>query len=112
MDRREFLHYFYKHADEHQDNIYLRRLPKRLEPSIYKEQCQDLVFGYGIHIIEGPDKVILSWTCFIVLLLSFVVSIVYAVGMKTAEQGFGIGQWMVACLGSAVTALYFQWEEY
>jgi hypothetical protein len=112
MDHKEFLHYFYKYADEHQDNIYLRRLPKRLELSIYNEQYQDLIFGWGIHIIEGPNKLILSWSCFMVFLLSIVVSIVYTVAMKTAEQGFGIGQWMVASLGSAVTALYFQWEEY
>jgi hypothetical protein len=27
------------------------------------------------------------------------------------EQGFAIGQWIVAVVGAAMTALYFQWAE-
>lgn len=111
MDPREFLHYFYVRADSHPHSIYLERLPKKLEPSMYHLQSQELVFGWGLHIIEGPNKAALSWACFVILLLSFIVSVIYAIVMKTQEQGFGIGQWMVAVLCTALTALYYQWEE-
>ncbi|OCL02886.1 hypothetical protein AOQ84DRAFT_348486 [Glonium stellatum] len=111
MDSREFLHHFYIHGDVHPQSIYLERLPKKLEPSLSQLQSQGLTFGWGIHIIEGPNKSALSWACFVILLLSFVVSVVYAVTMKTQEQGFGIGQWMVAVLSVALIALYHQWEE-
>lgn len=43
-------------------------------------------------------------------MLSGVVSVVYAVVMKSEEQGFGIGQWIVAVLSTALVALYYQWE--
>lgn len=70
-----------------------------------------VVFGWGVHIIEGPNKVALSWATFIGLCLSFVVSIFYSKLMNTQEQGFGIGQWMVAVLATGMAALYFQWVE-
>jgi hypothetical protein len=52
--------------------------------------------------------VVLTWCCVVVLLMSFVVSVVYNVKMKTQEQGFGIGQWIVAVLTTMLAALYFR----
>jgi hypothetical protein len=43
--------------------------------------------------------------------VSFIVSVAYAVVMKTQEQGFGIGSWMVAVLTTSLAAVYFQFEE-
>lgn len=112
MGRREFLHYFhFCEVSAHPHSTYLERLPKKLETSMYQLQPEGLTFGWGIHIIEGPNKAILSWACCLILLSSFVVSVTYAVVMKTQEQGFGIGQWMVAVLSAALSALYYQWED-
>ena len=60
--------------------------------------------------IEGPNKALLLWIVCAILVLSGVVSVVYAVVMKSEEQGFGIGQWIVAVLSTALAALYYQWE--
>lgn len=78
---------------------------------MYHVKSQGLMFGWGIHIIEGPNKAVLSCACFLILLSSAIVSITYALAMKTQEQGFGIGQWMVAVLSAALMALYYQWED-
>lgn len=110
MDPREFLHYFYGHDGSHPFQTYLSRLPKKVERSMYQEQSEDLVFGCGLHIIEGPHKALLLWIVCAILVLSGVVSVVYAVVMKSEEQGFGIGQWIVAVMSTALAALYYQWE--
>ena len=66
-----------------------------------------LPFGWGIHIIEGPNKPLLAWLATAILVLSFVVSLSYDIGYKNKESGFAIGQWMVAVLTTALTAIYF-----
>ena len=63
--------------------------------------------GWGVHIIEGPNRPLLAWLATAIIFLSFAVSLAYDVGFKTRESGFAIGQWMVAGLGTALTALYF-----
>jgi hypothetical protein len=120
MDHRSFFHYMnkHKHGDLtnsagmllHSDATFLNRLPKKVGASILGGQQSSLQFGWGVHIIEGPNKVALSWTTFAGLALSFAVSLLYCHFWHTQEQGFAIGQWMVAVLGAAMAALYFQWE--
>lgn len=121
MDHRTFLHYMntYKHGNTtdprgitvHRDATFLNRLPKKVGCSIFMNQQSSLEFGWGVHIIEGANKVALSWATFICLALSFVVSLLYCHFWHTQEQGFGIGQWMVAVLAAAMAALYFHWAE-
>jgi hypothetical protein len=120
MDYRTFLHYMNTHKHGNPANsagislhtsIFLRRLPKKTGTSILAGQQPALQFGWGVHIIEGPNKVALSWITFLSLALSFVFSALYSHFWHTQEQGFGIGQWMVAVLSAAIAALYFQWAE-
>ena len=60
-----------------------------------------------MHIIEGPNKPLLAWLATGILILSFVISLVYDVVFKNKESGFAIGQWIVAVLATALTAMYF-----
>jgi hypothetical protein len=110
MDRYEFLHYFYKFSNGHPYAEYFERFPKRLNLPLCNPQSQD-DHGWGIHIIEGPNRVLLTWLCVSALMVSFIVLVAYAVVMKTQEQGFGIGSWMVAVLTTSLAAVYFQFEE-
>lgn len=121
MDHRTFFHYMQKHQHGdsnnpsgmtfHGDAIFLQRLPKKVGSSVLVGQNCALPFGWGVHIIEGPNKVALSWTTFAGLFLSFVVSALYCHFWRTQEQGFAIGQWMVAVIAAGMAALYFQWAE-
>ncbi|KAH7086220.1 hypothetical protein FB567DRAFT_593168 [Paraphoma chrysanthemicola] len=121
MDYRTFLHYMHKHKDGDvhnpsginltQDAIFLERLPKKMKTSILPSSKAEMKFGWGVHIIEGPNKVALGWMTFLALALSFVVSALYAHFWHTQEQGFAIGQWLVAVLTAAMAALYFQWAD-
>ena len=111
MNRREFLHYYYYHSLGHPESMYLKQLPKKLETPLIDPHRQGDVHGWGIHIIEGPNRVLITWCCVGILIASFVTSLAFAIIMKTQEEGFGIGQWMVAVLATTMTAFYFQWEE-
>jgi hypothetical protein len=110
MNRCEFLHYLHGNHNSHQEDTYLLRLPKRLNSPLCDPRLSE-DHGWGIYIIEGTNRVVLTWCCVFIVVLSFVVSVAYSVIMKKQEQGFGIGQWMIAVLTTILAALYFQWED-
>ena len=66
-----------------------------------------LHLGWGVHIVEEPNKPLLAWLATVILVLSFAVSLSYDVAVKNKESGFAIGQWMVAVLTTSLTAVYF-----
>jgi hypothetical protein len=114
MDHRAFLHFFReqgKHASAKR-SLFLNRLPKKVGESILAQDDEEnLRLGWGVYIVEGLNWPVISWCMFGILLLSFIVSICYALLMKTQESGFGIGQWLVAVLTAALTALCIQLRE-
>lgn len=114
MPSHVFLHYMEcarrNLNDIHCGSIFLDRLPKKIGGSILSENVPH-TFGWGVHIIEGPNKVALSWALVASIVASFVISVMYAVIAKTQEQGFGIGQWFMAVITAVMAALYFQWME-
>jgi len=67
--------------------------------------------GWGIHIQEGPNKAAICWALLVILLTSFGVSLGYDIFFKAGESGLAIGQWIVAALTVALTALYFSLED-
>lgn len=114
MDSRTFLHYFYGHnAYAHSmDAKYVDRLPKKLGDSLTRTLgVDDLLEGWGIHIIEGPNKVAICWALMVVLVASLGASIGYDLITRSGDSGFAIGQWMVAALTVALSALYFSLED-
>lgn len=114
IDSRTFLHYFYKHDEfSHSTSArYVNRLPKKLGESLTRSLGVDeLREGWGIHIIEGPNKVAVCWALMIALVVSFGVSIGYDLITKSGDSGFAIGQWMVAGLAVGLSALYFSLED-
>lgn len=115
IDKNTFFHYFWEHASHpvssgHPgfDSLFLNRMPKKLGDSVYK-QCDPtkLQKGWGVHIIEGPNKPLLAWLATAILVLSFLISLTYDIVAQNKESGFAIGQWMVAVLATALTAMYF-----
>lgn len=60
------------------------------------------VFGWGVHVIEGPNKPLLAWSAAAILVIGFVVALAYDIALHNADSGFAIGQWMVAVLSTAL----------
>jgi len=111
MDHRTFLHYMNEHdgngAQNHSDAQWLPRLPKKMGPSILLGRPSEIPFGWGVHIIEGPNKQVMALATCLGLLVVFLLSLMYAVVAKTEEQGFGIGAFFVAELTVGITAMYY-----
>jgi len=114
IDTRTFFHYFWKHADHPVscDKIFYDRLPKKLVTSMLRQsKGGTLNLGWGVHIIEGPNKPLIAWMVTAIVAASFAVALVYDIVRKNPDSGFGIGQWLVAVLTTALTALYFHLQD-
>ena len=110
MPPQTFYQYFRQHAPgcASRSTLFSDRLPKKLGDSMTLQNSADkLVFGWGIHIIEGPNKPMLSILVAVILTLSFAISVIYDVCTGNADSGFAIGQWIVAVLSAVLTAIYF-----
>ncbi|KAF4441069.1 hypothetical protein F53441_12140 [Fusarium austroafricanum] len=105
--------------EAHAEGFFLQRLPKKVHHSILDEQktCGNLesstaiAFGWGVHILEGPDHGTLSIALGLGILLSLVISLMICGVAGTQEQGFGIGQFLLAVIACMMTALYFKLQE-
>lgn len=118
IDRRTFYHLFYSNLEDHspsgsvvRDMMYYNRLPKKLNASILAGPSAGDGFGWGVHIIEGPNKPVIAWFTAIILFVSFLVALLYDILRQNADSGFAIGQWVVAVLTAVMTATYFHLED-
>lgn len=130
MPANVFLHYLHRARSniwgEHAEDIWLRRLPKKLNEGVkfemeranLNQQCdqnattdQDLAFGWGIHIIDGPNHAVLGLLLTIGIGLAFVISGMVVGFAKTQEQGFGVGNFLLAIIASMMASIYFQLQD-
>ncbi|CAJ2504855.1 Uu.00g122490.m01.CDS01 [Anthostomella pinea] len=94
------------------DMLFYNRLPKKLNNSLLAENDPTKIYRWGVHIIEGPNKPLIAWCVASILAASFAIALVHDLVRKEAiDSGFGIGQWIVAVLSTALTALYFHLED-
>jgi hypothetical protein len=74
---------------EHADNTWLKRLLKKLNESIFAAQAinanSDLVFGWGVHILDGLNHAILGLFLAFKLMITFVISCLIVGIAKTQE---------------------------
>jgi hypothetical protein len=69
----------------------------------------NLAFGWGVHILDGPNHAVLGLLLAIGVAVAFVISGMVVGFAKTQEQGFGIGSFLLAILTSAI--VYFQLQD-
>lgn len=94
---------------------WLPRVLKKLWPGlldVYRNaEPTDDVVGWGVHIIEGPNKKAITWMCLLLLVFSVVVSLLYTSIKHDVASAFGIGAFLITAVTSVMTAFYFQWME-
>lgn len=114
MDRRTFYHFLWNHSthpNSPRDNLFwYRRLPKKLKSGMLANGNAEDAFGYGVHIVQGPNKPMIAWATVAIVILSFVVSLVYNQLSNARDSGFALGQWMMAVGGTSLAAVYFHLE--
>lgn len=69
------------------------------------------VTGWGIHIEEGLNEVSVAFISVVILLVSGIVGLSYALALGDTSGGFGIASWITGVLGTLITALYFMWQQ-
>ncbi|KAI1206332.1 uncharacterized protein F4807DRAFT_463821 [Annulohypoxylon truncatum] len=123
-----FLHYL-EHAKRkatskketpmyHADSTFLKRLPKKLETSIFDGDAaggSSISYGWGIHIVERPSTSALysvaAFQAFVSVAICF---IVFGATSATLvlDQAIGIGQYTAGVLALLNTAFYFSLQAY
>nr|OQO29355.1 hypothetical protein B0A51_06935 [Rachicladosporium sp. CCFEE 5018] len=114
MPKQTFYQYFYRHERDcaSRSILFCDRLPKKLGSSLTTTTGADqLAFGWGLHIIEGPNKPFLATLVAIILIVSFMVSVFYDVLAGNKESGFAIGQWVTGVLSAILPAVYFHFQK-
>jgi hypothetical protein len=112
----QFLHRVsWNNWGDHPDDTWLKRLPKKLNKSILATHAaninSDLVFGWGVHILDRPNHAVLGFFLAVGLMITFVVSCMTLGIAKTQEQAFGVGQHLVAIVVALMFATYFKLQD-
>lgn len=116
MPSHIFLHYLHRaNSDmwgDHANDTWLKRLPKKLNESILAandvNKDSDLLFGWGVHIVDGPNHFVLGSVLAAILGITFLGSSLVAGIARTQEQAFGVGQYLVAIIVALMSAVYFK----
>lgn len=94
---------------------WLSRLPKKLDRKLEEVRrmtpTDDDVLGWGILVVEGLNKALVTLLTFLLLLFSGFITIVFSIWRDDVSGGFAIGAYIVALWAALITALYFQWQK-
>jgi len=86
--------------------IWAPRLPKRLETRI--TQSPIATEGWGLHIIEAPNRNVVFWIIMITVFGSIISSILWGVLRRDIQGGTGLGQLIVALPSVILAAFLFR----
>lgn len=106
-----FLHHL-SNPGPHKNLRWGNRIPQKLHRSILQIQTPDnLVIGWGVHIIEGLNKFIVLMCTLAGLLVSGIVSVAWAIARDDVQGGFGIGAWLASVQSVVVMLVVTKWLE-
>ncbi|KAF3025503.1 hypothetical protein E8E14_007646 [Neopestalotiopsis sp. 37M] len=121
MPPHVFLHYLYRARlkvwGDHANDTWLKRLPKKLNESMLavkaseRDPNADLVFGWGVHILDGPNHAVLGFLLAAGLVITFAISCLVLGIAKTQEQAFGVGSYLIAIVVALMSAVYFKLQD-
>lgn len=133
MPANLFLHFVRRPRGDsrggHLGDTWLQRLPKKLNTSILDEvqrstrnrsataqlaqenEQDDIVFGSGVHVLEGLNHTALCIILTLSVAVAFLVSCLMVGLAKTEEQGFGVGQFLIAIMLGVMSAIYFALQD-
>ena len=104
-----FLHYF-TNPGPHRRPLWLQRLPKKVEVSILGSN-DELVTGWGIHIIEGPNWVAVWLVALCITCTSGVFRTLWAVYRSDVSGAFGVASWISSVLTILMMVCFSQWSQ-
>ncbi|MCJ1403746.1 hypothetical protein MMC11_006969 [Xylographa trunciseda] len=94
----------------HRRPLWLKRIPKKLNHSLLTSS-DELVIGWGLHIIEGPNWVAVWIAGFCIIFLSCALSLLWAIFRSDVSGGFGMGAWLVSLSTLGMMAFFSKWSQ-
>ncbi|KAF1948353.1 hypothetical protein CC80DRAFT_431768 [Byssothecium circinans] len=90
-------------------NDWLSRLPKRLDKRII--DCEQACVGWGMHVIEGPNREGIFWIIMITMLAVVLTSVLWSTLRSDVQGGVGLGALIVALQMAILAAFLFRLGE-
>ncbi|KAI3316669.1 hypothetical protein HD806DRAFT_527666 [Xylariaceae sp. AK1471] len=87
-------------------NDWFPRLPKRLNKRVI--DCDEACFGWGVHIIEGPNREVIFWIAILTILASVLTSVLWSTLKSDVQGGAGLGALIVALPPAILAAFLFR----
>jgi hypothetical protein len=103
-----FIHYL-EHGDDdlHPSRyVWLPRLPMRLNSRVI--DGIEPAYGWGIHVIEGPNREVIFWIVMATILASVVASVLWSSLQSDIQGGTGLGALIVALPPAILAAFVFR----
>ncbi|KAL7953700.1 hypothetical protein V8C34DRAFT_296259 [Trichoderma compactum] len=108
MPPEVFVHYL-EHGDgDLSPNRYtwLPRLPKRRNHKVV--DCGEATEGWGIHVIEGPNRTAVFWIVMATISISIIASVLWTTLKGDIQGGMGLGALIVALPPAIMAAFLFR----
>jgi hypothetical protein len=106
-----FLHHL-SNPGPHTRLLWGNRIPQKLHRSILQITTpDDLVIGWGVHIIEGLNWLAIFACALAGLLVSGIVATAWAIARDDVQGGFGIGAWLTSVEAILVMLVVTKWME-
>jgi hypothetical protein len=109
MPPEVFVHYLLDHGEGDLNpvrNDWLPRLPKRKETRVI--DCGEACFGWGIHVIEGPNRNVISWIMVVTISAGALTGVLWSALKNDVQGGTGMGALIVALPPAFLTAILFR----
>lgn len=94
----------------HLDRYWVDSFPKKLNGKLEYISGQR-PFGWGIHIVEGPNWYAFAFLACTIVTLSGVLSVIYAILRQDISSAFGMGSYIISVLALFVTLAYLNWQQ-
>jgi hypothetical protein len=87
-------------------NNWLPRLPKRKGGRVIDEL--EGCYGWGVHVIEGPNREVIFWIIMITILASVLTGALWSTLRSDVQGGTGLGTLIVALPPAILAAFLFR----
>lgn len=106
---RLFLHYL---SCSQRSNVlfWMPRMPRKLNKSIFSDGIASAVFGWGVHIEEGPNYHAIFWMNFLCLVTSGIFAALWTMYKHDFQGAFGFACWFIAIINTFMIALMYRWK--
>ncbi|KAF4992693.1 hypothetical protein FDECE_13641 [Fusarium decemcellulare] len=108
MPPEVFIHYLNHNHNVQRcgKRIWIPRLPKRLSKRVIDDD--EGCLGWGIHVIEGPNREVLGFVMMMIIFGSIVAAVTWAIARRDVPGGATLGAFLIAVPGTSLgTFLFF-----